>query len=301
MFVHSVTLFTPVNRKSLILLARLRNLTVVSVVKNKFCHLVICHRFKKALFISAFFIAQLFSLPLEAADCPSFKAIESAHIRYVHDGDTVILQDQRKVRLIGIDTPELARNDSPEQPYAIQARDYVRELLHQHGSLVRLMPGQEKQDRYGRQLYHIELANGELIQSALLKAGLAIAFTTPPNQKLSHCYQQAEQQAASKKRHIWSHPKYQAIQARDILPSTEGFHIVQARARHIGESKKAYWINFDDNFSARIDKRDLHFFKDQPLEQLIGKQLQIRGWIRHYKNKAQVTLRHPSALRLINP
>ena len=306
MFVQRVTLFTLVNRKSLILLARLINSTVVSVVKNRFINLlenslVNFHRIRKALLISVFFIACFLSPATQSqtSHCTEFIATETASIRYIHDGDTLFLKDNRKLRLIGIDTPELARKrkDSyqAEQAFAREARDFARQLVSQFGNTVRLMPGVEKADHYGRQLFHIQLSDGSLLQTRLLQAGLAVAYTTPPNQKLSHCYQQDESTARRLKKKIWSDSKYQKTPVSELTSGSKGFHIIQGKVRHIGESKKAFWLNFYGNFSARISKHDMKFFH-YPLQQLLEKEITVRGWVRHYKNKAQISLRHPSAI-----
>lgn len=307
MFVHRVTLFIPANRKSLIRLVRLINSTVASVLKSKIITLlensfVNFHKVKKALFISAFFIGCLFSSHSQSQtnrSCSQFAATETARIRYIHDGDTLFLEDNRKVRLIGIDTPELARNKnnrhSPKEAYSTESRDFARQLIKQHGNDVRLMAGIEKTDRYGRHLFHIKLSDGKLLQSHLLDAGLAVAYTTPPNQQLSHCYQHKDANARQLNKKIWSHSKYQIIPVSELSPKIKGFHLIQGKVRHIGESKKAFWINFYGNFSARIDKRDMPFF-NRPLKQLLEKTITIRGWVRHYKNKAQISLRHPSAI-----
>jgi len=307
MFVHNVTLSTPVNRKSLILLARLISSTVASVVKNRFIILpensiVKFRRLRKALLLSAFFVACHLSFPVHSQppeNCPSFISSETAFIRYVHDGDTVHLSDSRKVRLIGIDTPELARKTryqlQPEQAFAKEARDYVRDLIKQLGNQVKLMPGTEPADKYNRQLFHIQLSDGSLLQTRLLNAGLAVAYTTPPNQKFSQCYLQQESAAKTKQIKIWGHSKYKNIAVNELSPKNKGFHIIRGRVRHIGESKKAFWINFQGNFSARISKSDLKYFT-YPLQTLVGKTITVKGWIRHYKNKAQISLRHPSAI-----
>ncbi len=267
------------------------------------------HRLEKALITSAFFIACLFSTAAYSSapqrqskpTCSSFAATETASIRYIHDGDTVFLNDNRKVRLIGIDTPELARRKknkySPEQPFARDARDFARDLIRQYGKHVQLMPGIEKTDRYQRELFHIQLSDGSLLQSRLLQAGLAIAYTVPPNQKLSSCYQKNEQFARHKQSKIWAHPKYQPISVDKLNSSNKGFHIISGKVRHIGESKKAFWLNFYGKFSVRINKRDMKYFHT-PLQQLLEKEIVVRGWLRHYKNKAQISLRHPSAMRL---
>jgi len=264
-------------------------------------------KIKKALTTSAFFIGWLLCAPLQAnsfiqpkPDCKEFIATETATVRYVHDGDTLFLSDKRKLRLIGIDTPELARDHkntvSAEQPFAREARDFVRRLISQYGHQISLMPGVEKTDRYQRWLFHIRLSDGSLLQSRLLQAGLAVAYTTPPNQLLSNCYQQAEHVAQQQNKNIWSAPKYQAIAAEKLQAKHRGFHIIKGKVRHIGESKKAIWLNFYGNFSARIDKRDQRYFHDS-LNDLLEKEITVRGWLHHDNNKIRMTLRHPSAIR----
>lgn len=222
-------------------------------------------------------------------------------MKYVHDGDTLHLADKRKVRLIGIDTPELARHSrnktTPAQPFAEKARDFVRRLISQQGNSVRLMPGVEANDRYGRFLFHVQLADGSLLQTRLIDAGLAVAYTTPPNARLSACYHDTEHQARLKKSGFWRHSKYQPIEVSRLKKSDTGFHYVSGKITHIGESRKAYWLNLAYHFSVRIDKRDLANFQ-QPVEELAGKNVVVKGWIRNYKNKKQMSVRHPSAIQI---
>jgi len=257
---------------------------------------------KKALVFSAFFIACYLPGISHGKSCPAFNSHEIARIAHIHDGDTIRLSDQRKVRLIGIDTPELARRRGqqqlPEQPFAIAARNYARRLIDQHGSKISLMPGTEARDRYGRYLFHIQLADGSLLQSRLLEAGLAVAYTTPPNQQLIHCYRKSEKLAREKQKGFWTHPKYQPIDSHKLQPLHKGFHLVRGSVTHIGESNKAFWINFGQQFAARIRKSDLTFFTS-PLDSLVGKQVIIKGWLRQYKNKHQLSLRHPSAIEVV--
>jgi len=259
---------------------------------------------KKALIQGAFFIA-CFNLQPAAANtaCPEFIDSKSARIAYIHDGDTVHLSDKRKVRLIGIDTPELARRRGkqqlPEQAFASIARDFARQLLKQQGSKVKLMPGIEAKDKYGRHLFHIQLADGSLLQTRLIEAGLAVAFTTPPNQRFSQCYLQTEQQARQLQQGFWTDPKYQVIESTQLTASHSGFGRVRGRVSHIGESKKAWWINFGQHFAARIHKSDLQYF-NQPLQHLIGKRVIIKGWLRRYKDKHQMSLRHASAIEILS-
>lgn len=263
---------------------------------------------KKALFIRAFFISVCSLLTLVShnsasanSSCPPFVSQDTATISHVYDGDTVQLSDGRKVRFIGIDTPELAKQkghkSSPSQPYAKAAKQFLQSLINQYGSRIQLMADEEPHDKYSRSLYHLRFVNGPSLQLLLLEKGYAVAFTTPPNQLFSQCYSAAEQKARKQQRGVWQHSRYQTKAVSQLARENIGFQLIRGSVSHIGESKKAYWLNFDKRFSVRIDKRDRHYF-NMPLENYLNKTITVRGWLRHYKNKMQMSVRHPSAIEL---
>ncbi|MDH5185190.1 MAG: thermonuclease family protein, partial [Gammaproteobacteria bacterium] len=139
---------------------------------SKRAHLIGC-----ALFV---FLALLSPPRLFAQPCLPPVIDEYATVRYVHDGDTLHLTDGRKLRFIGINTPELARDDLPQEPYAVEARQYVRGLLPT-GSRIGLVYGTEREDRHGRVLAHIVLADGSSLNRRMLEHGYAQYIAVPPN------------------------------------------------------------------------------------------------------------------------
>ncbi len=230
--------------------------------------------------------------------CLAGQSDEQVRIKYVHDGDTVLLADGRKLRIIGINTPELGRDKQPAEPLAEQARDELRHLLGKTAQ-VRLRYGIEKTDRYGRQLAHLFLDNGQNISEWLLQQGLAISLTVPPNIWQAECYQQAEQQARRQQKGLWS-KKYFRLQYADKLPdTTRGFQIIRGRVERIGHSRSTTWINFNQQFALRILQEDLDYFKGTDFEKLIGKQLEVRGWVQYYKHQLRMRIRHPAAMRIL--
>ena len=63
------------------------------------------------------------ALPVWAnTDCSSQRYDETTSIRYIHDGDTLHLKDGRKVRLIGINTPEVAHGDKTAEAFSIPGK-----------------------------------------------------------------------------------------------------------------------------------------------------------------------------------
>lgn len=264
---------------------------------------------KRAPLTGAFFVyISLIWLPAYTYASPPSCAPETnttaATIVYVHDGDTVILADDRRVRLAGIDTPELARDDMPAQPYANDARDFLRKLLPTP-SRVRLVFDHERHDRHGRTLAHVFLPDGTNIQQQLLNAGLATTLVVPPNVAYLECYRTAEQAARKAKYRIWALARYIPTETTRLDPAARGFRIIQGEITRVGHSRKSIWLNLAGRVALRIDRKDLHYFApDAHLQQpdrLVKKRVLARGWL-HYnarRNELFMPIRHPAALTIL--
>ena len=76
----------------------------------------------------------------------------AGRVTYVIDGDTVVVRlgsaEPVHVRLIGIDTPEIAHFGKPGECFGLRATRLTRRLAL--GRQVVLRPGRERHDRYGR-------------------------------------------------------------------------------------------------------------------------------------------------------
>jgi endonuclease YncB( thermonuclease family) len=118
---------------------------------------------------------------------------------YVFDGDTLRLAGGAKVRLIGIDTPELG--DAPER-WAAEATSFTREFLR--GGQVWLRFDRERIDSYGRFLAYAYV-NDQMLNEALLREGLARARTDfNYNERYKRIFREAQSAAQQAGRGIWS-------------------------------------------------------------------------------------------------
>jgi len=100
---------------------------------------------------------------------------EKHTVRNVYDGDTLTLIDERRVRFLGIDTPELKE----KQPFAQEAKQYTYRLCHKKSIWISFGPG-ERQDHYGRLLAFIwvEENGGYLnVNEGIVAAGLANVYS----------------------------------------------------------------------------------------------------------------------------
>lgn len=143
-----------------------------------------------------------------AREQPGEVAGETYRIHHVVDGDTLQLEDRRRVRLIGVDTPESVKPDTPVQPWGPEASEFAKRFLA--GGKVRLQFDREKQDDYGRVLayvYAVNPATGreELLNEELLRAGLGHALLRHPySDAMKRRFREAQQEARNARRGIWS-------------------------------------------------------------------------------------------------
>lgn len=112
----------------------------------------------------------------------------SMTVEYVHDGDTLFLRadspnalvattDDVKVRLLGIDTPEVG--DTAEC-FGDQATEQLRALLPE-GSLTWVTADQDPTDQYGRSLFYLWTEDGRFVNYELVASGAAESLTIAPN------------------------------------------------------------------------------------------------------------------------
>jgi micrococcal nuclease len=114
----------------------------------------------------------------DAASDPAVPAgAGEAWVEYVHDGDTLFLTDGRKVRLLGIDTPEVGDH---AECYGDVARERLRALLPE-GTHVRTVADVQALDQYGRSLLFLFTDDGTLANLGLIRDGYAEAVVLEPN------------------------------------------------------------------------------------------------------------------------
>jgi micrococcal nuclease len=218
-------------------------------------------------------------------------------VKWVTDGDTLQLASGEKIRLIGINTPELARKQRPAEHYAKRAKVRLKSLVATSGSKLYLKYGRESQDRHRRTLAHIYNKNGKNLIELLLKEGFGYAIFFPPNLQNIDCYQQAEAFARGKKLGVWHNR--QRVRAVDLPRDRGGFHLLQGVIKRVGKSKRALWLNLKGNVALRIDWLDMEWFPNLEIDSLKGRRVEVRGWIYRRKGEQRIRLRHQADLRLL--
>mmetsp|Transcript_18322 Transcript_18322/g.44972 ORF Transcript_18322/g.44972 Transcript_18322/m.44972 type:complete len:269 (+) Transcript_18322:174-980(+) len=130
---------------------------------------------------------------------------EKVKVRNVYDGDTLTLVDERRVRFLGIDTPEVKEH----QAFSQEAKAYTKGLCDKKDIWISFEPGQNKEDHYGRLLAFVWVQQGSgylCVNEGIVLAGLANAYTPNADSKLHNWdkFLALQDQARAAKRGLWS-------------------------------------------------------------------------------------------------
>ncbi|WJW75694.1 thermonuclease family protein [Thiohalobacter sp. IOR34] len=237
---------------------------------------------------------------IAASDCPTQRIDQRAPVRYVIDGDTLILGDGRHLRLIGINTPELGRDGAADEAGARAARDRLRRLISSNGRRIGLRLGHEARDRHGRLLAHAFLADGRNLTARLLAEGAGFHISIPPNLWQHDCYASLARSAREAGRGVWGEPAWRPIPSRDLTAATRGYRRLRGRVSRIGDSHSARWINLEGGLALRIPRDALEHFRGIRFETLPGRTIEVQGWVYPRRGQPRMTLHHPDALRILS-
>jgi endonuclease YncB( thermonuclease family) len=236
------------------------------------------------------------ALQATAVNCPAPGNGEQVEVAHVYDGDTVRLADGRRLRLIGINAPETGHSGQPPQPLAAQARSVLESLLERQNNALTLQYGTTRQDHYGRLLAHAFLQDGDNLAVPLLEQGLATALAVPPNTRAADCYRHIEARARTARLGVWSLPEYQSVAAANLSPDTRGFRLVAGRVLDIRQTRYSIWLQLDGPLAAHIARRDLVYFPADYPQALLGRRVEVRGWLKPDTGGLKLNIRHPAAL-----
>jgi micrococcal nuclease len=229
--------------------------------------------------------------------CPATAFDASNRVSYVHDGDTLHLKNRQKVRLIGINTPELRRGKKPAEAFSDEAKSALKSLLKNNQS-VSLLYGIETHDHYQRLLAHAFTNDGQNIQALLLANGFARSIVIPPNTRYANCYREQERKARCHKKGLWKNAEN--LQAKSLRPSNTGFQLIEGQLIGMHTNKKGIWLNLDDQLTVAIRPDNQSLFDIDNIHSMLNKKIVVRGWL-NKSNKHRpfyMRIKHPLSIQL---
>jgi len=147
---------------------------------------------------------------------PFGRSFDYSHILVTRavDGDTLVLENSERVRLIGIDTPEMHESNklnrdaqrSGQDVEAIkqlgrESYEFTKKLVE--GKRIRLEFDVERFDKYKRILAYVYLEDGTFLNAKIVGEGYASLMTYPPNVKYADEFSKLYREAREAKRGLW--------------------------------------------------------------------------------------------------
>src|SRR5688572_12201808 len=125
---------------------------------------------------------------------------ESVLVRVVFDGATIVVATVGRVRLLGIDAPEIGRGFDTPAPFGQEARARLGGLVLRRW--VRLEYEGAATDAYNRRLAYVLTEDGQFVNAVLVREGLARVSARTPLVRLGEL-KRAEAEAQAYRRGIW--------------------------------------------------------------------------------------------------
>ena len=217
----------------------------------------------------------------------------------VYDGDTVKVRfdkgQERKVRLIGIDCPEI---EEPQEGKLLQAQLAKRFAFHHlFRKTVELTYESECEDKYGRLLAYIWI-EGRLFNEFILSEGFARVFLAFPF-KMKERFVQAQKAAQEQGRGLWRETPYPLLEAQDVKRNIGKLVRVRfdcVRIRRLGRYHFLYAGKKD--IAVLIPEENRADFSD--VKTYKGRKIEAFGFLEEYEGQPQIMVFIPSQLKLIS-
>jgi micrococcal nuclease len=255
-------------------------------------------------------LAALNTVSVAALACEQLRMEPGGIVTSVTDGDTVILDDGRVIRMIGTQAPKLPldRPDFPTWPLAPEAKAALEAIALNQS--VRLGFGGEAMDRYGRVLAHVFVATpeGEVwAQQAMVAKGLARVYSFPDNRACLDLLFAAEGRARLAGLGIWADPYYSTRAANapgDLLARAGHYELVEGRVLLAEQSGGRVYLNFGrfwkEDFTAVIEAPALRLFAEAGMDPLVLENalVRIRGWVDD-RDGPRIEVTHPEQIEVL--
>ena len=129
------------------------------------------------------------------------RAETSVYVRWVDDGDTIVLADGRRIRYIGINSPEIGHADIKPEPLGPEAKNFNKQMVFQ--KYVRLEFDKEKMDHYGRNLAYIFSPTDIFINKEIIHRGYGHYLYHYPNIRYHAILLETQRSAMKAEKGIW--------------------------------------------------------------------------------------------------
>jgi len=235
-------------------------------------------------------------------------------VKRVIDGDTILLDNGQEIRYLGLDAPEITHENVNEECYGKEAKEYNINLLK--NSKVRLIKDLVDKDEYGRLVRYVITDTNIFVNESLIKNGYAQLLDQSPIPSFNTIFYFLQLYAKQKRAGIWGNcyltstinintlTQKKCLKTKEVLSHIGEYQCIDFTVGSIEKSEKGnIWIHEKDisknAFSATIFPIDEIKF-NKVLDSLKNKSIEVRGYIKMYRNKPSVILHEEKDLKLGN-
>lgn len=245
---------------------------------------------------------------LTSGDFTAMKHSGTVRVDKVIDGQSVLMNDGRIVRLLGIDYPTMA-GDTEGGP-AIAGKAALEQLLPT-GKEVMLYQNKNREhgrmNRMGHTLAHLVIKDrGEWVNGTLVARGIAWAVTDAANPAMADQLYALEAKARAGKKGLWAQGSPFGLLTADTAAQGNGtFRVVEGTVNRAATSKNNLYLNFGSDwkkdFTVMItpDIRKALARKGYDLMGLSGQKIRVRGWLREW-NGPFMELETPERIEILS-
>lgn len=257
----------------------------------------------KAICVVLLFSIFLFSAahPLQGpSGDKSFSALQKGVVTYIYDGDTFRIrlpEGERRVRLLGVDAPEIGHPSEEIDLWARLAKKFAQIFLLR--KVVTLSYEAERQDSYGRLLAYIWLEDKTLYNEKIIGLGLADFFSRASlGPDIRERLRQAEEKARREKKGKWQQnwpPPIEDIEAKNHYGEFQTVNLICQRIK--AERTYTLILSRRSDFQVFIPGDRRPFFSILKLIKP-GDKLSVFGLIEEYHRRPQVVLFSPLQIKI---
>jgi len=219
----------------------------------------------------------------------------------VYDGDTVGIEfhdgRRRKIRLIGIDSPETNHSDEQVQLQAQLSKRFAFYYLYR--KQVTVMYDWEQEDKYGRLLAYLWTEENGLFNEFILEEGFASSYLRFPFKDLYRKrFIQAEKSARFSNKGLWREEPYPTVPL-DLISNFIGQTAAVQYTCHDVKTKRQFIFlhSAAQIFSTLIPYDRENLFAD--VKNFKGRVIRVQGFVEEYDGQPQIIAFFPRQIKTV--
>jgi endonuclease YncB( thermonuclease family) len=254
----------------------------------------------KPVRLAIFIFFLLLVLPDPAAHAGTFSVLGQSRwveVGRILDGDTFVSRSGEHVRLLGINAPEVAHENSPAQVMGDTATRALARLIS--GQTVHLEFDVQHKDDYGRTLAQVYLHDGTWVNGEMVRSGMAHVYTFTPNLRWAGELIRLESPAREARLGIWNTDRFAMLDADRVTDGQLGqFRVIRGQVKRL--SRNGYAFRLGRRLNISIPHKYRPYFP-APLELKPGEDVVVHGVVRASSSGLYVALHSPFDLEKLSP